>query len=214
MGVGDSDASVYCPFCHKHTSLTLAHGTDYQGVREGYSKFHSLTGKWWMGVCNSCQETVLVNEQKDGAGNFKISRIYPQPLPKPVDERVPFFIKGDLEEAIMCFSVSAYRGTASLCRRILQLICLDKGAKKDRLLVQIEELGKGGIITKDMVDWTTSVRWVGNDASHPEKNDVERKDAEDVLNLVEQIIHVLYITPSISKAIKKKREIPEKKSDS
>jgi len=204
------DTSIYCPHCHKHTALSVARGLDYNGVIDGYSIYFSEKGKWWMGVCNSCQNVVLVQETHDKKGAVK--NFFPRPLPKPVDERIPSPIKDDFEEAIRCFSASAYRGTASLCRRVLQLICLDKGAEGKDLITQIKDLQNRGVITKEMEDWAHSVRWIGNDASHPDKNIVEIEDAEDVLNLVEQMIHILYIAPSISKAIKEKRE-KSKKSD-
>jgi hypothetical protein len=47
-------------------------------------------------------------------------KIYPQPLPKPTDPRIPENIKKDLDEAKMCFSVECYRASAVISRRSLQ----------------------------------------------------------------------------------------------
>lgn len=51
------------------------------------------------------------------------------------------------------------------------------------------------------------VRWIGNDAAHPNKDKVEREDAEDILSLAEQFLQVLYVAPAIAqtrRAIRKK----------
>ncbi len=196
--------SIYCPYCHKHTALSVADGWNYSdNMREGESIFFNEQGKWWIGVCNGCGKCVLIREPTRSDHLFN-TEIYPYPLPKPINDKIPDFLKNDLEEASKCLSISAYRGTASLARRVLQLICIDKGAKKVRLLDQIYELGEMGIITKDMIEWAHAIRWVGNDASHPEKNEVEKDDAEEILSLVEQMIHILYIAPTIAKEKREK----------
>lgn len=63
----------------------------------------------------------------------------------------------DLVEAKKCFSVGAWRGTAFMARRAVQNACLDKGAKKGDLVVQIEELQQQGVITKDPKEWATAI---------------------------------------------------------
>lgn len=183
--------SIYCPHCHKFTELSN---------RGGYN---NQTGNYWMGECNSCHKLVLVNDSTH--------KIYPMPLPKPIDERIPHAIKSDFEESITCFSIAAYRASAVMARRALQSICLDKGAKeKDKLEKQIDDLFSQGIITKDLRDWAHEVRFVGNDAAHPKKpeNDqpVSEEDAKDVLDLLEQFCQVLYVAPAIAEGRRKSRE--------
>lgn len=139
--------------------------------------------------------------------NFSLS-IYPTPLSQPIDPRVPNFLKSDLEELRKCLSISAYRAVCGLARRILQHICIDKGAdqKKD-LIEQIDELAQKSIITKSMSEWAHLVRYVGNNALHPDpKNNktIEKDDAEEISDLVDQIIHILYIADDIAKSKREK----------
>lgn len=75
-----------------------------------------------------------------------------------------------------------------------------KGAKAGDLVAQIKELTSLAIITKDVEEWATVVRWVGNDAAHPGKDPVTKEDAEDALKLAEQFLHVIFVTPAIAKA--------------
>jgi len=195
------DASIYCPYCHSYTALSKARGADVSGEHiQGYSIYYCETGKWWIGICNNCQKGVLIHEIDMGHG-YEIKEIFPQPLAKLIDDRIPDFIKNDLEEANKCMSIQAYRATCGLARRILQLICLDKGATEGKKLhQQIDELFENGDITKDIKEWAHSVRFVGNDALHPNKDTpiIERDDAEVIMNLVEQIVHILYIASTIA----------------
>jgi hypothetical protein len=145
---------------------------------------------WWIVVCNACQQPVLVFA--------KGARIFPTPLPKPSHERIPEKLRKDLDEAKMCFASSCFRGCAVLARRVVQVACVEKGAKKDKLVDQIEELRTNGVITKDIEEWAHVVRWIGNDAAHPDHQEVTSDDARGCLDLAEQFLHVIFVTPAIA----------------
>lgn len=183
--------SIYCPYCHKYTYLSMLATSPTE------------TGSWSMGKCNSCFNVVLVN---DSTGE-----ISPEPIPKPIDERIIEAVKRDFQEAILCFSFGAFRAAAVMARRALQNICLDKGAEeKDRLEKQVDWLFKQGIITKDLKEWAHEVRLVGNDAAHPKKpeNDqpITKEEADDILQLLEQFCQVLYVAPKIAEERKASRQ--------
>jgi hypothetical protein len=149
---------------------------------------------WWIGVCNACKNPVLVLNEG--------MLIYPAPQPKPTDENIPHSIRQDLDEAKVCHAASAYRASAVMARRAMQVAAVDKGAKSEKLNSQIAELKTNGRITTDLKEWADAVRWVGNDAAHPNGNEVTKDDSEDVLSLAEQFLHVLYVAPSIAAGIK------------
>jgi hypothetical protein len=192
--------SIYCPHCHKHTELSIApakcdaHGRPHQTQ----AVWRTEDGrKWWIGVCNSCQQPSLVQDRG--------IHVFPQPLPNPTDPNVPKDLASDLNEAKMCFAVQCYRACAVMARRCIQNACIAKGAKTDNLVAQIKELTTSGMITKDVEEWATVVRWIGNDAAHPNKDQVAKEDAEDVLELAEQFLHVIFVTPALAKARKAAR---------
>lgn len=193
--------SVYCPYCQRHTALSMAPAAyeDYRGnTKYTVALWDNQRGnKWWIGICNGCHGPMLVR----GEGY----EIYPHPLPSPTDKAIPKELAEDLNEAKMCFSVACYRACATMARRCIQNACIEKGAKDNDLVKQIKELTQWGIITKDIEEWATVVRWVGNDGAHPGKGPVTKEDAEDCLKLAEQFLHVIYVTPSIAKARKAAR---------
>lgn len=191
--------SIYCPHCHKYTSLDPALVKYKDGYREYTTQaFWQKSGNefWWMGICNACENPVLVHNQGD--------IIYPAPLPKPTEQSIPEAIRKGLDEAKICISSAAFRAAAVMARRAMQVAALDKGAKTDKLISQIGELKANGQITTDLKDWADAVRWVGNDAAHPNGAPVTKEDAEDVLHLAEQFLHVLYVAPALAAGIKKR----------
>ena len=188
-------ASIYCPHCHKHTELSVAPArySDINGrVKTTSASWQTDDGTWWIGVCNSCQNPCLVLDRGD--------RVYPQPMPTPTDPNIPKDLADDLNESKICFSTSCYRACAAMARRCIQNTCITKGAKEKDLVKQINELTIMGVITKDVEEWATVVRWVGNDAAHPNGDPVEKDDAEDCLKLAEQILHIVFVAPAIAKA--------------
>lgn len=192
--------SIYCPFCHQHTSVEPARVR----VDQRYDEFYvdavweeSEDDRWWIGVCNYCHSPVLVKNDAD--------TIYPQPLPAPTDTNVPEDIRADLDEAKQCFAVSAWRGAAVMARRAMQSAAINKGATKNKLADQILELATQSKITSDLKEWADVVRWVGNDAAHPGGEQVTGEDAEEVLKLAEQFLHVLYVTPALANKLRARK---------
>ena len=192
--------SIYCPYCHKHTALRMAHyrQRNSYGIPESYpARTNELDYEWWIGICNACEMPVLVEEEG--------LTIFPHPLPEPSEKAIPEDLRADLDEAKMCFSVGCYRACCVLARRCVQRACIQKGAKKHDLIDQIKELTDSGAITKDVAEWATVVRWIGNDSAHPNANAVEKDDAEDSLKLSEQFLYVLFVAPALAQARRSQR---------
>jgi Domain of unknown function (DUF4145) len=198
------NVSIYCPHCQRYTDLRVG-----QHFQKGCDSSDKATpciwnengdrNPWWIGICNSCQKPVLVSD----SGNI----IYPTPRPTPTDQNIPEVLREDLDEAKLCFSSACYRGCAVLARRVIQVACIKKGAPaKTTLVEQIKDLTMRGLITKEIEEWATVVRWIGNDAAHPDDSQpVEQEDAEDCLNLAEQFLNVIFVTPAIAQARRKAR---------
>ena len=192
------EISLHCPYCGKETYVFQeTNSYDFTEAVSSFGKINILTSKWWAGTCRACKKPMLVINYGEN--------IYPVPQPNPSNEKIPDTIRLDLDEAKLCLSVGAYRGCAVLTRRAIQNACLDKGTPKADLVDQINNLFDKRIITKDVRDWATDVRWIGNDAAHVNKEPVEADDAEDSLKLAESFLEILYVIPKISEESRKKR---------
>jgi len=191
LGVTMNDAkkeiSLHCPYCHKETYVFQETDT-YSFVTMTLSG--PTERSWWAGTCRACNKPMLVIDD----GQY----IFPVPQPNPSNENIPNEIRNDLDEAKLCFSVNAYRGCAVLARRAMQNACIEKGATKGDLVNQINDLFNRNIITNDIKEWATGVRWIGNDAAHVNKEPVEASDAENSLKLAESLLEILYVIPKIS----------------
>ncbi len=203
--------SIYCPHCHKHTALSPAPVKwKYSGHEGTTGAFWEKNGRetWWIGVCNACRNPVLVLDSG--------VRVYPAPIPEPTSEDVPETIRADLNEAKLCFSLAAYRACAVMARRAMQAAAIEKGATADKLVQQIEQLYSAGKITAEVKDWANAVRWVGNDAAHPNGSEVNKDDASDVLQLAEQFLHILYVSPALAAKLRaklgKRQTVPERQT--
>ena len=189
----DFNASVYCPRCSRHTSLRVAPAKYNSTYETGYTGavWNSGRGEWWIGICNNCEQPLLV------LNNGQV--VYPETVPSPTDHRIPEHIGLDLDEAKICFSAGAYRACAVMARRSIQSAAIQKGAGAGNLVSQINELETSGVITADLKDWATVVRWIGNDAAHPNEDSVEENDAKDILELAEQFLNVVFVTPALAR---------------
>lgn len=187
--------SFYCPKCKASSALSdrVSYDKNVDGLILSYS----------VAECNNCNfHFLVVRNRRDG----KIIKVWPSTLPRAVDNKVPSPIKDDYEEALVCESAGAFRGASALARRTLQVICIDKGAdKKKKLHEQIDELFEKGVITKDIKEWAHEVRFVGNDAAHPNDTQVTADDARDILELLDSMCDVLYIAPARAAERKIKR---------
>lgn len=117
--------SIYCPHCHRHTSLDPAPvkvKRDYEEWYVGAYWKADHQDTWWIGVCNGCQKPVLVLNH--GA------TVYPNPLPSPSDSSIPQAIRDDLDEAKQCFSVSAWRGGGGLGQARHAVSCARQGGEE------------------------------------------------------------------------------------
>ena len=201
--------SFYCPNCRQASALTDR--TKYTKELDG----GRLRVIYAVAECNDCDFHFLVaRENRSG----KIINIWPKSLPGKVNDLIPEPIKGDFEEALVCEAAGSYRGAAALARRTLQVICLEKGAPKEKrqkknpekmmkvdLSEQIDWLFTNNIITQDIRDWAHEVRYVGNDAAHPNVTDVTSDDARDILELLQSTCEVLYVAPARAATRKAKR---------
>lgn len=212
FNISELKISAYCPHCNQYTLITIAENNAQWEIRHNCGmiafcvyKVRNVEHYWWIGECHNCNRLVLVLNQG--------REIYPRPKPQPSDKRIPDDVKEDFDEAKMCFSVNCYRASTAMSRRALEACCVNKGADENKNLQgMIEDLFNLGIITKDVKDWSDTIRWIGNDAVHINANKITREDSEDILKITKQILDLIYIFPAISQERLDKRKKVRKKN--
>ncbi|MCW5560066.1 MAG: DUF4145 domain-containing protein [Verrucomicrobiae bacterium] len=196
--------SIYCPHCHRHVSLVI--------MREQSGDPFMMPSRsrlWWMGLCPACGDPVMVGGRNDNQALPQVVEvIFPTPQPPPTNPMIPDRVRKDLVEAKICIASNCFTAAAILARRSLERACLLKGASDGSLVQMIRQLASDGVITRDLAEWATEVRVIGNTAAHPRDEEFSSGDAEDCVELTEQFLKVLFVIPVLASLRKANRELP------
>jgi hypothetical protein len=114
-------------------------------------------------------------------------------------------MRDNLIEAKKCAAINCFCAAAIMARRAVQSAAKQLSAVGGDLRAQIDDLKTKGKITMELAEWAHAVRWIGNDGAHPNATEVTKGDAEDAVELAEQLLHHVYVTPAIAAAQKAKR---------
>jgi hypothetical protein len=131
-------------------------------------------------------------------GNLsKDLEIYPSPKMNFRVQHVPQQIREDAEEALRCNSVSAWKATITMCRRVVQSTCIDKNASGSDLKTQIENLKKAGTIDDTLEQWAHQIRFFGNFGAHPDPafGSITKDDATVMIEFMELFLVRVYEMP-------------------
>jgi hypothetical protein len=84
-----------------------------------------------------------------------------------------------------------------MARRTLEAITVDKGETTGVLADRLKKLASNGTLLPTLADWAKEVRLVGNAGAHFDPiNSVSKKDAEDLIAFVRELLRYLYELPA------------------
>jgi hypothetical protein len=203
-----------CPRCNKQSSFetlgilpaTFSSGIllspDGNNKRDFYDRVASME-------CRNCNQPVIVLEEKfigDKAAKDCVSSgtvtwegFFWWPFANiNYSEEVPETIQRIIQEAKVTYAAQCYRASAVMARRALEAIAVDKGELDGKLVHRIKNLVSAGKIDKNLGDWATEIRLIGNTAAHYDSaDDVEKEDANQIILFLDQLINYIYIMPAI-----------------
>lgn len=190
--MNEVNVSFQCPHCN------LICGFSDEG-RFANQKYNETI---IMFKCNSCSKYVYVVFNSDfslNPTNPLGNRIdepkdyYPKLIPS-VPSSVPENVAKDFEEALKCFDIGAYKASAVMCRRALQSSVIEKGATRNRLVEQIDELFERRIITEEIKNLSHKVRSISNTGAHPNDDGLSSITSEEVESLIHFMnVYFLYV---------------------
>jgi len=112
--------------------------------------------------------------------------IYPNGLPGKI---LSIFKEAD---SVKNISVTSY---AFLMRKLLEEVCLDLGAKGDKLDEKLNDLAKNNIIPQRLKDVSHKLRLIGNAATHSGNMELSKKEIPIVNALCRAILEYIYSVP-------------------
>lgn len=158
--------------------------------------------------CRNCNQPIIVLEEQyfndkpgregisSGAINWKGFFWWPF-FNMKLDVSIPQEIQETLKEAKITYSTQCYRSSAVMSRRTLEAIASDKGESQGTLSKRIKVLIDKGILDKNLGDWATEIRLIGNHGAHYDPiKEVNKADANQIIMFIEELIKYLYVMPA------------------
>ncbi|MFH0771236.1 MAG: DUF4145 domain-containing protein [Candidatus Omnitrophota bacterium] len=119
--------------------------------------------------------------------------IYPINIPTASSD-IPEKIRNIFLEALCDFGIKSWNSTATMCRRTVQELAMEKGATGDTLFAQIDDLASRQIITQDLKDWAHEIRILGKEGAHADvPTDVGEEEAKFAIDFTEDLLNFVYV---------------------
>jgi len=112
---------------------------------------------------------------------------------------VPDEIAEAASEAWVCLVARAHRGAVMVARAVVESTARAKGITTGTLEAKIDEMAKQGLIRKVVAEQAHEIRHLGNSTAHGDLGDsVTSEDAEEVLNLMAEVLNEVWQAPARS----------------
>ncbi len=202
-----------CPRCNKQSSfdilgsLPATFDSGYIVNNSGQNR-RTLIDQVTSMECRNCHQPVIVIEQeyvgdspsnkRHSGGHINYRGFFWWPFQgMNLSTDIPDNIQKILQEAKITFSSQCYRASAVMSRRTLEAITVDKGEAEGVLAKRIENLISKGILDKNLGEWATEIRLIGNSGAHFDPiNSVEKEDANQIILFIEELIKYVYVMPA------------------
>lgn len=150
-------------------------------------------GKWTFSYCPRCRNPMLAVQCNYGQGfdEDPPSRVFPV-RDRQLGWNVPNSIKTAFNEAVTCFNSKAFTASAIMCRKSLEGLCAEHGAKAANLSLSLKKLRDKEIIENRLFEWAEALRTLGNEAAHGVDCAISREDAGYTLDFTEALIQYVF----------------------
>jgi hypothetical protein len=108
---------------------------------------------------------------------------------------IPAPVKAALEEAVTCHAAGAFRGSASMVRRTLEVLCDDRGATGSDLRKRLEDLRGKIPVPAELIAGLQDLRLLGNDAVHFELksfDDIDEPQSRIAIEVTKEVLKRVY----------------------
>ena len=109
--------------------------------------------------------------------------------------------------ATRSYKVGLYEPCVIMCRKCIEALCHELGAKKGNLKDRLVKLQKNGQIDQKLLTWADELRLIGNDAAHDLDIVIDQVDALNALEFVEAILMYAFSLTRKFEEFKKRRAL-------
>ena len=164
---------------------------------------------WYLFECPVCHRPVVIRQDTIDFVEYSYEPVSAFPTYLISTDGIPEEIHSAFEAAIRTKGIDSAICLLSL-RRVLEMICKEKGATGRDLEDKIENLISTGILSSSFADACWVIRQLGNSAAHADRERIYTYHVEQTIEFVSTIINYLYSMPV--RVAKMKAEIENKKS--
>lgn len=127
---------------------------------------------------------------------------------------VPVHIASAADEAFRCRSADNLRSAILLARSVLEAACKDQKFTEGTLASKIDSMTAAGLIREFTRDAAHELRFVGNEMAHGDFiEDVDAETADEVLEVMAEILNEVYQSPARIIRMKAKRHASRQKEE-
>ena len=160
---------------------------------------------WYIFECPVCNRPVVIRQDTFDIAEYTYQPVTVYPSAMVFSDGVPKEIYSAFEAAIRTKGIDYAICMLSL-RRVLEMICKEKGAIGKDLEQMIGYLVDQNILSPAFADACWVIRQLGNSAAHADKTDIYAYQVDQVIEYVSTIINYLYSMPFRVSKLKKKVE--------
>lgn len=193
--VFDKVYSLTCPHCGVYSALTPISFPHYELVKRFKPYRVGIVYR-----CNACNEPIFLRfEVNVNPGKSFISMSENFEEIERSKETFDFQylsteVLENFKEALTCFSNYCFNAFGAMCRRCVQSISTELGAKgKDKVQKQLEELKEIAPIDDDTYEILEQIIIAGHDGAHPHLPKLSPERAKILLELMKDVLYQLFV---------------------
>jgi len=203
-------ASTTCGWCDRLANMTaVADASELRGTTSMYQV--TAMRPYRCDYCRGISVAVMAGdasgassleawfEENDRALTWRPRKVAGKNYPD-----VPEHIGHTASEAHEVASIDALRAAVVLARAVIEATAKEREVFDGRLYDKIETLFKQGLIREHVRDAAHEIRHLGNDMAHGDfVADVHAEEAEELLVLMDEVLHEVYRSPA---RVRRRRE--------
>ncbi len=168
-------------------NLPYRYGTSYQCLK-----------------CPSCAQVVVV--EYTWHNDFDYDGITGKDVLHPIDPTVPQGLPEEIHKSYLLAEdvrkkdVNAY---AVMIGRLLEMVCLDQGARKGKLSAMLNRLAKDGVLPKKLAKVALGVNGLRNVGAHATGGSLGPKEGKTLQTLTSAVLGYVYSLPYLASLAEK-----------
>lgn len=193
---------INCPYCQASTLAAVLNQEHDEHEEAGITRVLSTCR------CPGCSNLLIVGQiAEPGFEGWDVSNptVWWPESDRELPYGTPSSITRAFQEARRCRSAGAHTATMVMCRKSIEAMAKDLGAKGRTLHNKLEDMKKRDLLDASLLEWAMELKLAGNDAAHDDWA-VTRQDADDALVLVDAAVTHVYGLMQRFEEFKQRRE--------